>query len=251
MSAANYLIGILTKYQVNTSDLYVARLHFEPLMRKWAGQYFSALKDSGSMAKGTGLSVNSDLDFLVSLSNSLNTALKDIFYNLLNFLRSNGYPQAKPQNVAINLKFMNKSVDISPAHRHSGNTNDHSIYLSRQDTWKKTNIEEHIKLVRNSYRTNEIKLVKIWRYNHSLEFPSLLIEVMTIESLLRSSSGDLSDNFLSVIKFIRDNITTRNFYDPGNLSNNLSELLSDLERQQIRNKAINCLNAQVWSQIVW
>lgn len=251
MSASNYLINILNKYQANTNDLYVARRHFEPLMRRWGNNYFLELKDSGSMAKGTGINVNSDIDFLVSLSNSLNMSLKDIFNNLLVFLRSSGFPQAKAQNVSINVKFMDKSVDISPAHRHPGiYTNDHSLYLSRQDTWRKTNIDTHINLVRSSYRVNEIKLAKIWRYNHQLEFPSLLIEVMTIEALT-GFHGDITQKFWRILEFIRDNISTRSFYDPGNTNNNLSDLLADIEKQQIRNKAINSLGSQCWSHIVW
>lgn len=252
MTASAYLLGLVEKYKANTSDLYVARLHFEPLLKRWADQYFVELKNSGSMAKGTGLSVNSDLDFLVSLSNSLDSPLKDIFNSLLSFLRSNGYPQAKAQNVSINVKFMGKSVDICPARRHpSFYSNDHSIYLSRQDTWKKTNIDEHIRLVRTSNRTNEIKLVKIWRHNHRLEFPSLLIEVMTIEALSGVYYGDLDNLFWKVLEFIRDNISTRDFFDPGNPSNNVSDTLSQVEKQLIRNQAIKSLNAQRWGEIVW
>ncbi len=252
MSAAIYLSSILSKYQPNTSDIYVARLHLEPLIKKWAHEYFVELKNSGSMAKGTGLNVNSDLDFLVSLRNDLDTGLKEIFKSLLYFLQSNGFPKAKPQNVSININFMNKSIDISPARRHSGNsTNDHSIYLSRQDTWKKTNIDEHIRLVCSSNRISEIKLTKVWRYNRTVEFPSLLIEVMTIEALSGVYNTDLSDNFLKVLGFVRDNIVTRDFYDPGNTNNVLSDSLSMIEKQQIRNMAINSLNAKTWGEIVW
>lgn len=252
MSAESYLLSLLSQYQANTSDIYAARLHFEPLMKRWAGQHFLELKNSGSMAKGTGLRINSDLDFLVSLSNSLEMSLKDIYNNLLSFLRSNGFPKAKAQNVSINVNFMNKSVDISPAHRHPGlYTNDHSIYLSRQDTWKKTNIDEHIRLVTGSNRIDEIRLGKIWRYNKSLEFPSLLLEVMTIEALNGVYYGDLPSRFLKVLGFFRDNITTRSFFDPGNPSNNLSETLSDIEKQLIRNQAISTLNAKTWGEIVW
>jgi hypothetical protein len=251
MSAADYLINVIEKYRADSSDLYVARLHLEPIMRSWANQYFIELKDSGSMAKGTSLNVNSDIDFLVSIGNVPNMTLKDIFNSLLSYLKSNGFPQAKAQNVSINLKYMGKSIDVSPAQRHPGiYTNDHSLYLSRQDTWRKTNIDEHINLVRNSYRTNEIKLAKIWRYNNNIEFPSLLIEVMSIEAL-QGFHGDISQNFWRVLEFIRDNIMTRNFYDPGNTNNNLSDLLAEVEKQLIRNKAIKSLGAQYWSNIVW
>lgn len=252
MSATDYLLGLLEKYKANTSDLYVARLHLEPLMKKWGNQFFVELKDAGSMAKGTGLSVNSDLDFLVSLSNSLDMSLKEIFNSLHTFLKSNGFPKAKPQNVSINVNLMGKSVDICPAHRHPGiYTNDHSIYLSRQGTWKKTNIDEHIRLVRGSYRINEIKLAKVWRYNHSLEFPSILIKVITIEAFGSGYHSDLSKNFWKVLEFIRDNIVTRDFSDPGNPSNSLSDTLSQIERQKLRNEAINSLNAKTWGDIVW
>lgn len=251
MTAAEYLFQILHKYHADTSHKFQIRAQVEPLLRSWASQFFVELKDSGSMAKETGLNVNSDYDFLVSLSNSLQMSLKDIFNSLHDCLKNNGYPRAKAQNVSVNISCLGKSVDITPGHKHSNFlSGDHSLYLSRKDTWRKTNIDTHIQYVKSSYRINEIKLAKIWRYNHSLEFPSILIEVLTVESL-RSSHGTIDQNFWRVLEFIRDNICTRDFYDPGNQSNNLSDLLTQIEKTLIRNKAIASLSAKNWSQIVW
>jgi hypothetical protein len=251
MTAAEYLLHVLNKYQVDNSSLYLIRGQIEPVLKNWAAQYFLELKDSGSMAKGTGINVNSDYDFLVSLSNNLNWDLKDIYENLHKYLKANGYPKAKAQNVSINITCYGKSVDITPGRMQQGfYTTDHSLYLSRQDTWRKTNIDAHIELVRNSYRTNEIKLTKIWRHNHNLEFPSLLIEVMVIEAL-QGNHWSLEQNFLEILRFFRDNIHARSFFDPGNTNNNLTDLLSYNDKQMIKRTAELSLKATNWNRIVW
>jgi hypothetical protein len=251
MTPSEYLLAVLDKYAVDHSSLYQIRSQIEPILRNWAAQYFLELKDSGSMAKGTSINVNSDYDFLVSLSNSLTWDLKDIFDNLHKYLKTNGYPHAKAQNVSVNISCYGKSVDITPGRMQPGfYTTDHSLYLSRQDTWRKTNIDSHISLVRNSFRTNEIKLTKIWRYNHNLEFPSLLIEVMAIEAL-QGNQWSLEDNFLQILRFFRDHIHTRTFFDPGNTNNNLTDLLSYNEKLMLQKTAELSLKASNWNQIVW
>jgi len=75
-------------------------------------------------------------------------------------------------------------VDVTPARRQSHLSNDHSLYLSKTGTWKQTNIKKHIADISNSGRVSEIKLLKIWRDLHRLEFPSIYIEYLLVNEIL-------------------------------------------------------------------
>jgi len=80
--------------------------------------------------------------------------------------------------------------------------------LSKKDTRRQTNIQKHINDISNSGRTNEIKLLKIWRELNKLEFPSIYMEYLVIEILSGKSrgSGSLADNFMYVLSELAKDI---------------------------------------------
>ena len=69
--------------------------------------------------------------------------------------------------------------------------------MSKKDTRKQTNIQKHINDISNSGRTNEIKLLKIWRELNRLEFPSIYMEYLVIKILSGKSKSEdaLENNF--------------------------------------------------------
>ena len=80
------------------------------------------------------------------------------------------YPTASKQNVSVRINLNGLEVDITPARKQTGNTNDHWLYVSKLDTRKQTNIQKHINDISQSGRINEIKLLKIWRELNHLDF---------------------------------------------------------------------------------
>lgn len=80
--------------------------------------------------------------------------------------------------------------------------------MSKKDTRRQTNIQKHINDISNSGRTNEIKLLKIWRELNKLEFPSIYMEYLVIEILSGKSrdSGSLADNFMYVLSELAKDI---------------------------------------------
>ena len=195
MSDSNkYLLNIVTKYspaQINYSD--PAYIQLLQTLEGWAHTCFIECKLSGSIAKGTAISLSSDLDLMISLTNGCKSGLKEIYESLYDKLRA-CYQQVRKQNVSVrvifaggNLLLPNKlEIDITPARKCKGNTNEHIIRVSKFDTWKKTNTQQHINDISNSNRLNEIKLLKIWRELNQLEFPSIYMEYLLINIILRN-----------------------------------------------------------------
>src|SRR5690606_37306414 len=116
-----------------------------------------------------------------SLSDQTPETLKEIYEKLFVHLKEQGYTP-KRQNVSINIKVNGFDVDLVPAKRQNYLTNDHSLYARRKDTWKRTNIETHIAHVIAAGRQQETRIIKLWRTQKGLDFPSFYVELAVIKA---------------------------------------------------------------------
>jgi hypothetical protein len=163
-----YVLEVANKYCIGKDiDLFTKVFVIDPLkdlIQQWAGNCYNDVYLSGSRVKGTAINMSSDLDLFISLKSDTNNTLKEIYQSLNNFLISRGY-STRQQNVSIGVEVQGKQVDLVPAKKRLGNTNYHSLYLSKQDSWTQTNVIEHINKVINSGRITEIVLLGF--ENHS------------------------------------------------------------------------------------
>ncbi|MEM1393345.1 MAG: hypothetical protein AAGG00_08645 [Cyanobacteria bacterium P01_H01_bin.150] len=161
MSNDKYLQGIIYKYTLDSSGAENAAKSLYRLIDIWANGYLIETKLSGSLAKGTAISLGTDADIFISLSSAIGytLSLSDIYNSLYEKVISAGYT-ARKQNVSIGVNIGNYKIDLVPACRQSQYGNDHSLYKSKTNSWTQTNIDRHIYDVRNSNRLNEIKLTK-------------------------------------------------------------------------------------------
>lgn len=223
-------------------------------IRTWANQYLLEIKPSGSYAKGTAVAGSADIDLLISLRNDVlsgNTpTLSALYHSLDNWLRNAGYT-TRLQNISIRVSLPGINVDLVPAVKRPGNTNDHSVFKRKANTWRQTNIDTHINSVKNSGRTLDIKAVKIWRNVHGLDISSFYLELVVIEALRGRSLYNLAANFLHVMDFIGSQFVARNIQDPANTANIVSDELTSAERQMIARQAITSRNQSNWGQIIW
>lgn len=254
-----YLDFILNKYNPRSLTKYQNRIwHLKYDLENWAGTCFIEILKSGSIAKGTAISLASDADYLISLSSGCNSnsgGLRSIYDSLYNFLKKNHFPVRK-QNVSFGIKIGDLDVDITPARKHKGHTNDHWLYVSKLDTWKQTNIQKHINDVSNSGRQNEIKLLKIWREINKIDFPSIYLEYLTIDILCGKSKDKsrLSNNFVFVLEELSKefyNPLDRRIVDPANSTNILSDLLTYSEKNRIKQAAQSAVSKAYLSLVVY
>jgi hypothetical protein len=252
MTPHQYMIGVLGKHQT-AGSLVAAQGVIDTLsssINEWAGDYLYELTPSGSIAKGTAISGPSDVDVLVSLDHTLGMSLKDIYESLFRRMTAEGYAPRR-QNVSLGLGVNGWKVDLVPGRRQSSLTDDHSIWSHKMQSHRETNIHEHVRLVANSGRINEIKLVKVWRKLHGLEFPSYLLEVVTIDALHGNSSSDIASNFSRILVYIRDILPRFRIIDPTKPSNVLSDELTVVEKQRLSSAASRSLSEPYWEQVIW
>ncbi len=249
----DYLQSVIAVHRVDTTNLQKAVNIIMPVVNSWGGEQILNTSFSGSLAKGTGVSPGTDADIFISLKSNTTNTLKEIYESLYNYLargKFNTKIGLRKQSVSIGVDILGLSIDLVPGKKQSQHGNDHSLYKRKSDTWIKTDITKHINIVKESNRLDEIKILKIWRNINNLEFPSFFLELAVIDALTGKRYGDLAENVLTTLKYLRDNIRTKTFFDPSNTNNKISDDCNDAEKKSIVDTATLALSRQHWEQIV-
>jgi predicted nucleotidyltransferase len=252
MTADEYLRNILVRETVDSgiySPVRAVQATLQPIIQGWAGTVLSSVTPSGSFAKGTANKSGTDIDLLISLSSNTTQPLKQIYESLSRWMTAKGYAP-KDQNVSINVRVNGHSVDLVPAKRQDIYGNDHSLYRRRADTWTKTNVVTHIGYVQQAGRLNETRILKLWRNQKALDFPSFYLELTVINALAGQHSGSLSTNVWKVFEYLRAAFPNARVVDPANTNNIISDDLTIAERAKIKAAAVQAQGASDWSQIV-
>lgn len=233
---------------------------FQPVISQWAGSYLNDFFVAGSSAKGVSIKGKSDVDLFISIKSSCTNSLSDIYFLLFNRLvavgKQKGFSPCQ-QNVSIGIKgltYGNRQLDIDivPARQQEVNSNFHSLYKSKQNTWTQTNVKGHINLIRNSGRQDFIRLIKIWRECHQLDFPSMNIELSVLKALHGCSlSLELDVGFRLIMNYLSNTFFTDNLVDPFNSANIVSNDMTNSEKQKVVIQAKEFFTASDWRQIIW
>ena len=251
MTEDEYLKQVIAEKKADNIELSDTRLiKVQSVLKNWAGQQLSTLKPSGSIAKGTALKGIADYDIFISLKSDTSQNLKEIYNSLENVVKSSGW-ETRRQNVSIGITHNKLKIDLVPAKIQTGYNNYHSIYCSKKDTWMQTNIDLHIKRVRDSNRVNEIILTKIWRHIHDLDFPSIYLELTVLDALYNKPRYDIANNFLIVLRYLHDKFVDKIVFDPANTNNKISDMLNKKEKVAIASQAKVSLEQKYWSTIIW
>lgn len=251
MTPDQYVYGVLGRHQ-SPSSILAANSVINSLtnsINTWANGHLNGVYVAGSIAKGTAISESSDVDILISVNPTAVETLKEVYEKLYNRFTVDGLSPRR-QNVSLGLDVSGWKVDVVPAKKQSLLTNDHSLWSHKSQARRETNIHNHVKYVADSQRINEIKLLKIWRKLHGLEFPSFLLEVTVINVLSGHSTTTLSANFVKVLEYLRDSIPTARILDPTKPSNVLSDELTATEKSILSANASSALMGN-WAQVVW
>jgi len=253
MTPDQYVETVLAKYQVPRGPTSPAERLGSAVagpLRTWAGQQLNLLEYSGSYVKETGVHGISDVDVFISLKSDTTNTLKEIYDSLYSLAQKQGW-SPRQRNVSVGVTVNGARGDLVPGKVQAGYQNYHSLYLRKRDSWTQTNVALHVDTVRNSGRLREIRAVKIWRFLHGLDFPSLYLELFTIQSLSGRSQSALAENVLHALRTIGTSLASTRIEDPSNTNNVLSDDLTKQERERIASLAWQSSQQQSWGSIIW
>ena len=253
MTGDEYVESILRKYAVLTGPYSKAEQTanaIAPSIRSWADRYLTSLTFSGSYAKGTAISIATDIDLFISLSSTTPGTLADIYENLYKWALTQGWGPQR-QNVSIGISYNGAKIDLVPARLQAGYQNYHSLYTFKRKSWTQTNVSLHIDTVSRSSRTKEIQAIKIWRTLNSLDFPSLNLELFVIDALKGKPTNQLATNVLHGLNTIASSLPFSRIVDPANTNNTVSDDLTIAEKFKIYAQAKASASKPNWGQIIW
>jgi hypothetical protein len=75
--------------------------------------------------------------------------------------------------------------------------------------------------------------------------------MLVIDALSGYRTYELEKNFCRVLEFIRDELSNRQYTDPANTNNIISNDLTNAEKNIIASKARETRNKRSWEEIVW
>lgn len=251
MTPDQYAYSVLNNHQSPSSILIANGVinNLRSSITTWANGHLNSIHTAGSIAKGTAISDTSDVDILISVNPTAVETLEEVYEKLFNRFTADGFSPRR-QNVSLGLNISNWKVDVVPAKKQSLLNNQHSLWSHKSQTWRESNIHQHVQYVVNSGRINEIKLIKIWRKLHGLEFPSFPLEITVINALSGHSTTTLSANFVTALQYIKDSLPTVRILDPTKTSNVLSDELTVAEKNTLSDKATDSLGKD-WEEVIW
>lgn len=233
------------------SPSYKAAHEIVPMIQEWAVEFLEGVYFSGSFAKETNIVGSADLDLFISLKSSADRfTLQHIYNSLHDHFQDKGF-ETRNQNVSIGMKYYGLDVDLVPGRIQRGYQRYHSLYKSKTDSWTQTNIHEHIKLVKNSGRLDEIRGIKIWKKLNGLDFPSIYLELSVIRALKFKIKNQLANNLISVFEYLANDFVESSIIDPANTANRISDDLNKTEKRLIARKARETLNQSRWENVIW
>lgn len=245
-----YVATVVAKYHVEADT--GSRSHrvadeLVPALKQWGKQYLLGITLSGAYAKNTAIHLSSDVDVLIAVSPVPNMDMKQIFWSLFEFLTDqNLRPHTK--SVSIQVERNGLFVDVIPACCDRGGN---LLFNKRSGQIVETDVAQHVHLVANSGRQQEICALKIWRERNGLDFPSLYLEMAVLKALEAERFGQLAENVLTVLRFLAGRFSGLVVRDPANARNVLSNDLTDEAKRAITAAARNALYDENWKKIVW
>jgi len=95
-----------------------------------------------------------------------------------------------------------------------------------------------------------MRILKLWRNQKNLDFPSFYLELTVMKALADNLRLSVSDNVWAVLEYLRDSFTAARIVDPANSNNIISDDLTAAEKLKIVSAAWTARNATTWGDIV-
>lgn len=247
-----YAASTVEKYHIEAdteSTSHRAADEVIPLIKKWGKQYLEDIKLSGAYAKNTAVSLSSDVDVLITLNPVPGKEIKNVFWNLFEYLTEQDQ-RVETRRVSMQVQARKMKVDLIPAYRGGGSAS-HILFNKKTGAEVHTDLMQHVRLIGNSGRQQEIYAPKIWRERNKIDFPSLYLELTVQKALESEPYGQLSHNVLTALRYIGVRLEKTVVRDPANEDNVVSNDLSMAEKTAIAKAARNVTYDENWKKILW
>jgi tRNA nucleotidyltransferase (CCA-adding enzyme) len=234
MTPNEYLEAILNEQKLapdsdELEQLQTHRADVEALLMSAFEDSPPTVRYGGSKAKGTIIKESYDLDIICYFDHEATEAgesLEDIYKNVRDALAKSYFVEEKTS--ALRLKSKQKEdyardfhVDVVPGRYTDGTAADCFIYQKSAEKCRlKTNLDVHIKHVKESSVLKAIQLLKLWKVRKSLNVKQFVFELAIIKLLEEKKDKPLTEQLSHVWMELKERTEPLAVEDPANPSGN-------------------------------
>ena len=252
VSASDYLRDILAREAVRpeaTGDAARIDGKIAALCHAWGSRDIIDVTPGGGFEKSMANRSGVSLDYVVWIHARADRRIPELYESMFSaFQRLGLAPVRRHVTLALNLGSM--VVDLLPAKRLSMISDIHEIYSTRRGIALTTNLHQHVLDSHDAGWQEEVRVLKLWRDQNGLDFPSYYLELATQAALRRRPAGALADNVWAALGFFERLLVPRAMLDPANAANVVSDELTAAQKRSIALAAAAARSGRPWSEIV-
>jgi len=250
MTGHEYLVRVLENQNMKSKQIEHLRRLREKIETVLRNRYRSSprIYYGGSYAKHTMIREAFDLDVIIYFPCTKRATLKEIYQSVHETLVSANYP-VRPKTVALQLPYEDGfHIDVVPGRAIDETFYEAYLYKNGQDTWIKTSLKKQMDSIKDSGCREIIKLMKLWRIRHRLEWSTFALEQTVIRALNGENKNRYDQCLIKVFEFIYKKIDKVRLVDPANANNIIK--VSPKTRSSLKKAAERSLNARDWGEII-
>ena len=233
-----YLVNnVLPKYTVPQNEIDILRQIYNDLWQndlKEIHQHNPRHYYGGSYAKGTMIKGKYDLDFVIYFGSNFKNSPKELSEYVENVLKKKH--EIKRYGVATQIIYKGCDIDVVVGKAQDDKYIYSTLWNSKDEKEMRASLTVH-----NVAEVEHIvKIFKIWRLNHKLNWHKLAMEQAIVRVLKDKQKNDFGECFKEILLDIKSNIDNVKFLDPANCNNPI--FVNDSERKRIKDIATECYN---------
>jgi hypothetical protein len=240
----------LTDTSPEAAQLETRRVEVEAVLKAAFPGVILSIRYAGSKIKGTMIRDSYDLDLTCYFpcdSTVAGSSLEEIYTSVSDALASGGFsPEEKTSAIRLHKGDTDFHVDVVPGRFFDELKTD--VWLHQTTGTKerlKTNLDTHIREIRDSGVVDAICLLKLWRELYSIKQAKTFILELLVVKILKDHKRDSLDAQLKlVLETFRDHADSLTVEDPANPSGNiLSDAINSM-RSSLQTMARQALDTE-------
>lgn len=237
---------LLNKYKVNNDFRVEVKDGYRLPLQEVINSNFETKPNyryGGSLAKGTPNSNSCDIDLLCYVDSDCGLSVENVYNNVKDALSNSNYIfQCKNSAICVTGEKHETpweiTVDVVPG-KYTSNEDNKDVYLwcNKDKKRLKSNPEIQINKVKNSNMKDVIRLIKLYRSFHNFKFKSFFLEIFAID-IVEPKIKDSDNVYDKLVRFCScyKEIGKTKIYDPANADNDIMDIHTEYEFENIRNK---------------
>lgn len=252
VSASEYLRSILEREAVDRDHAAMVMQtggKIAALCNGLCGKDVIEVTLGGGYEKGLANRSGISADYVIWFHTRSGKRIGELYTQLFDGIRRLGLAPIR-RDVSIGLDIGGAMVDLLPAKKLSLISDIHELYSNRRGKPLTTNLGQHVLDAHAAAWQDEIRILKLWRDQNELDFPSFYLELTAISALRRRPAGALAENVWAVLGFIERLLVPRAMLDPANAANIVSDEMTSPQKRAVAVAAADARNGRPWSEIV-